>query len=815
MCHSKHLSRALVAVLLLLLGAGALHANPAFGRTQTDLPGEAAPEDATLYIVILAEPAVPGYRGGVPGVRAADMAGPEGRFEPESPASRAYHRYLLGRQAAVQKDLAAALGRPVAVKDSITYALNAFSALLTPAEAEITAGLPGVIQVAENVEFELDTDAGPAWIGAPVVWNGGTPSGLGTKGEGIIIGVLDTGINADHPSFADVGGDGYNHTNPNGAGNYKGVCNPLEASYQPAFPCNDKLIGAWTFVSETYTPEDSDGHGSHTASTAAGNVLNSTLVAPTVSVVAQISGVAPHANIIAYDVCIISCPGAALYNAINQAILDQVDVINYSISGSDSPWTDLIEQAFLNAFNAGIVVAASAGNSGPGARTAAHTSPWVMSTAAVTHNRLVTNGLVNMAGGGAPPENMAGVGLTAAYGPAPIVYAKFYPNPNDPSNPPEQCLQPYPAGTWTNGEIVVCDRGSIARVAKGQNVLAGGAGGMVLANLDANGESINSDLHYLPAVHIGDAAGDILRAWLVASPTAGDPVQLTATIQGYVMDYHAANGDIVASFSSRGPSRYSILAPSVAAPGVDIWAAACDVGAACETNDPEFRLISGTSMASPHIAGAAALVMSARPNLKPAAVISAILSTSYLGDTLLLDDGSTPAGPFDVGSGRVNVAAAVKAGFVLGETGANFAAANPAGGGDPATLNVAALVNNACLGTCSFTRSLTSVSGWPVTWNVRVEPPVNVSVEVQPASFTLNWGETQEVTIKVTMGAVPVDQYLFGTVWFEPAVVRSYLPVLVGLGAGPAGFGEALNGISYDFPPPPAHFPLVVQVPGD
>src|SRR5690606_13123714 len=154
---------------------------------------------------------------------------------------------------------------------------------------------------------------------------------------GIVMAVTDTGISPGNDSFADVGDDGYDHTNPRGR--FYGVCDPDYVDYDPDFPCNDKLIGAYNFVNQL-PAYDYDGHGSHTASTAGGNVVQG--IEKTVDGnlhTFDISGVAPHANIISYLGC---CSLSGLTAAIDQAIADEVDVINYSI-GSPAPsalWDD-------------------------------------------------------------------------------------------------------------------------------------------------------------------------------------------------------------------------------------------------------------------------------------------------------------------------------------------------------------------------------------------------------------------------------------------------------------------------------------------
>ena len=194
------------------------------------------------------------------------------------------------------------------------------------------------------------------------------------------------------------GGDGYDHTNPMRPGNYVGVCDPTDPSYVAGWGCNDKLIGYCELRRAPRRPYDDDGHGSHTASTAAGNQVDATTYSAKgtdfeFSATEHIKGVAPHANIIGYDVCDgAGCQGAAILAGIDQAIDDGVDAINYSIGSADraarGPTVDSV--GFLNARAAGIHVATSAGNDGPGrghhsARPA--DSPWMTPAAATQHDR--------------------------------------------------------------------------------------------------------------------------------------------------------------------------------------------------------------------------------------------------------------------------------------------------------------------------------------------------------------------------------------------------------------------------------------------
>lgn len=451
------------------------------------------------------------------------------------------------------------LGRQAAVLFRYNVVLNGLAANLTAQEAAAIASLPGVTRVEPDRDRFLLTDAGPAWMGANGIWDGSSTGGLpGTRGEGVVVGIIDTGVNHDHPSFAEVGqGDGYVHTNPRGR--FFGACDPVTG----APFCNEKLIGFFDFTGTS--PEDTNGHGSHTASTTAGNVLDAELVAPTITINRRISGVAPHANIISYKVCITSCPISAILAAINQATLDVVDVVNFSIGGDSSdPWNDLDSQAFLNARNAGVFASVSAGNSGPGAATIGSPAdaPWVHTVGASTHDRKFTNVLQNLSGGGTPsPGDIAGRSVTSGYGPAAIVFAGDFGDP--------LCQTPFVPGTWNNGEIVICDRGVNPRVEKASNVATGGAGGFVLANEEASGDSTVADAYVIPGVNITYNDGLLLKAWVDSG--AGH----TASISGTQFNVASANGDVMAAFSSRGPNPATgeLLKPDVTAPGVDILAA--------------------------------------------------------------------------------------------------------------------------------------------------------------------------------------------------------------------------------------------------
>ncbi|MCL7488240.1 MAG: S8 family serine peptidase [Desulfobulbaceae bacterium] len=740
-------------------------ANPGRNLPQPSVPPGKAKFDPDIipgqYIVKFTAPSLSVYQVGVSGLPpTSPLARQERKLDASRSDSRNYLNYLRDRQADTLQSMEQALGRGISVTHSFKAAFNGVAVKMSPAEARRIARLPGIAAVIPDKMRWLHTDNGPRWIGADDLW-GGTVSAA-TKGEGVVIGVIDTGINPANPSFADVGGDGYDHSNPR-ARRY-GFCDSDHPEYDPAFPCNDKLIGAYDFSGDTVL-YDNNGHGSHTAGTAAGNVVNdASIIAPTITLNRTIAGVAPHSNITSYKACSGNgCELSALLAAIDQATLDGVDVINYSIGGAASdPWNDADSEAFLNARQAGIFVVTSAGNSGPGNATVGSpgNAPWLLTVGNSSHDRSFSNSLTALTRlDGTSLPAVTGRSMTGALAFTGIVYAGDYGDP--------LCLNSFASGTFS-GQIVVCDRGTNARVEKGSNVLAGGAGGYILANDVANGDSLVGDPHVLPAVHITYTDGVALKAWLAASSNH------QAAIAGTSIDENVISGDVMTSSSSRGANSPApgIIKPDVSAPGLDILAANGTDNAAT------WGLMTGTSMSSPHAAGAAALLISLHPDWSPAEIQSALMTTAY--PAVRKEDGAAPADPFDTGTGRIDVSRAAQAGFVLDETYAAYLAADPSRGGDPKTINIPSLGREDIVNTTSWTRTLTSTAVDSITWTASVNNPAGGSLAVDPPSFTIAAGGEQQVTITADSGGAALDTWLFGSVLFTPDggdVAAAQLPV--------------------------------------
>jgi len=714
-------------------------------------------DKVSRYIVLFEDESLVVHQG------AADRA-----VDPE-----AYLEELASKRTSTLAAAEAVIGRSLEIRYVYDVILNGVSVEMTRGEALQLENIPGIRKVLLDTTETLDTDAGPAWIGADTIWDGSAvPDNIGNKGEGILVGMIDSGINFDHPSFSDTPADGFVYE---WAGDYLGVCAPgADPDYAAA--CNDKLVGAYTYTddnpAEPITPEDSNGHGTHTSSTVAGNAVETEFMGETVTV----SGMAPHAQIIAYDACYPtptggSCAGEDLLAAVQQAVLDGVDIINYSISGGENPYGDAVELAFLEAFDAGVVVSASAGNSGPDAGTVGHRSPWVITTAASTHNRKFTSqvnfsdplyqGIATLAGE---------LPFTTEFVGADVKFAGEDGNPLG-------CLDPgYTTDNFYDGAVALIQRGTCTFTEKVVTAEAYGASAVLVFTDDRAPGAMAVDGSTVPNVmlDISGVLGLEIANWVTAQT---DETVDISTVGYYLND---AYGDIMADFSSRGPNNtFDVLKPDVTAPGVEILAAVQDSTIA-PSPDAEFDLYQGTSMSSPHDAGAAALLYAQHPTWTPAMIKSALMLTAY--DDLVKEDKTTPADLFDIGAGHVQLEKAGLIGLAMDETYDNMLAADPSEGGDVKTLNIPSLYNSQCVGECSWTRTFTSVASVTATYTVAAPDWITVD----PVEFTIDPGATQEITITADVAGLTADEWAFGNIEFLTDDVtpspfyKAYLPIIFG-----------------------------------
>ncbi len=729
-----------------------------------------------VYIVQLEGSPLASYRGEIAGLAATSPAVTNAnKLDVNSPAAQAYRNYLADNRTAVLNEMAQLTGRDnFNILYTYELAYNGMAIELTPAEAAQIAKLPGVAYVVENFQRYIQTDTTPEFINAWGIWDGTNTVLTGTQGAEIVVGVIDTGINMGSPSFADVGDDGYDHTNPRGQ--FYGWCNPTHPSYDPGLACNDKLIGVYSYPDSGNNPIDDNGHGSHTASTAAGNVVYD--VEYDGFTFDEIAGMAPHANIIAYDVCTAAgCQISSILAALDDTIADQVDVINYSIGGGPTnPWADPDSLAYLAVRDAGIFVATSAGNSGPGPGTVGSpaNSPWLTSVGNSTIGRVLANTLDVTGPGVVPPELQGIAALRGPDGPeipADIARDIVFAGDVDPGN--VRGCAAFPAGSFTNS-IALIQRGDCTFFDKVTNATNAGADAAIIYNNSGGPPIVMGGLAgtTIPSVFVAQTDGEAVVAWVQneTDPTA----RINTGVERVVNPVWA---DTVAAGSSRGPNVVpSFIKPDIAAPGTNILAAV-------EGDPNNYSMLSGTSMASPHVAGAAALMRSLYPSWTPAEIQSALMMTSW--PDLLKEDSLTPADAFDIGAGRLDLTYAALTGLVLDETTANFEAADPGMGGDPTALNLASLANPSCVGQCTWTRTFSSVLSTPATYTITFDVPVSMTMTADPAVFTINPGATQVVEFTADVSDMPVDVYAFGTIMLEtdavhtPAMVNAPTDVLL------------------------------------
>lgn len=715
-----------------------------------DKAARTADGDVAVIVKLKAD-SVASYTGGVPGLAATNPKA-RGRttIDLKGKDTIKYQAYLKGNQNAFERRLASAVP-DAEVTGHYDLVLNAVSAVVPAQDVAAIAALPGVEAIYPDSLLKLDTDTSPGFIGAPTVWT--SLGGQESAGEGVIVGVLDSGVWPEHASYSDPDPSGKPYAAPPAppigtrACEFTGGANP-----GPAFACNNKLIGADRFMAtydavigllpgEFTTARDDNGHGTHTSSTAAGNAG----VAADIFDIPRgtISGIAPRAHVEMFKVCgAAGCFQSDSAAAVQEAIKDGVNVINFSISGGANPYSDAVELAFLDAYAAGLFVAASAGNAGPGADTTDHRGPWTMTVAASTAPRAFVNTIHVTADGGATFD-LAGVSLTTGVGPSTLVV-----------NSNALCNAPAAPGSFT-GQIVICRRGNPAgRVADGFNVLQGGAAGMILYNSSAGQTDQETDNHFLPASHIQFSEGTDLLAFLAAH--TGVMATISAGMTG------TQQGDVMASFSSRGGPGQSlgVSKPDITAPGVQILAghAPQHVGVAGGPQGELFQAIAGTSMSSPHIAGSAALIKDLHPSWTPGQIKSALMTTAKTAG-LVKEDGSTPFDAFDAGSGRVDLNVAGSPGLTFDETAAGYVALQ----NELFKANYPSVYHPNMPGIVTVPRTAHSVLGSASTWKLTTSSPSDFKITV-PKSIDVAAGADKSFDITMDASTVPLGQTRFGMI---------------------------------------------------
>ena len=607
------------------------------------------------YIVVMAGEPLVAYDGDIAGIPATKPDAGE-KVDTTSAASRKYTQHL-GRQ---HNASLASAGVSAADKlNDYSVALNGYSALMTEKQAAAIRSQKGVLRVIEDELQQVTTDSSGAFLG---LTQAGGAYASGVDGRGVTVGIIDTGIWPEHPSFADTGF-------PAPVGVAAGIpCEFGNTAHNPndaPFTCQNKLIGARQML-HTYreligaedfefdSARDDNGHGTHTVVHGRGQCQRPRdherhwpRRRPIFR--GNITGIAPRAHVIMYKgLGVQGGFGSDLAEAIDQAVADGVDVINYSIGGGAS-LTGADDIAFLFAANANVWVATSAGNSGNGPATIGGPAsvPWVTTTGANTQTRSF-QGTVVLKGGG----SYKGVSMTDSLGKGGffpqyynLVDAAFHAT----GPTPDLCV-PGTLSPSVANKIVLCRRGVIGRVAKSEAVMLAGGKGMILYENDDKGD-LMSDNHFVPTVHVDNTPGLAIKAFIAAGRQAQGRLenkQIGTTPWAPSMTF----------FSSRGPNPVApdLIKPDITAPGIQILAGASPFPGPGAPAGELFQAIAGTSMSSPHVAGLYALlkqVHGANATWNAGAAKSALMTTA--AQNVVDNDRVTPAGPFAQGAGHANL----------------------------------------------------------------------------------------------------------------------------------------------------------------
>uniref|UniRef100_A0ACD5Z3T9 Uncharacterized protein n=1 Tax=Avena sativa TaxID=4498 RepID=A0ACD5Z3T9_AVESA len=535
--------------------------------------------------------------------------------------------------------------------------VNGFSARLTPDEIEKMSKTDWFVKAVPEKTYQLMTTHTPRMLGltGPIfpagVWN------RSNMGEGIIIGVLDGGITPGHPSFDGTG-------MPPPPAKWKGRCD-FNSSV-----CNNKLIGArsffesarwkWKGVDDPVLPIDDSAHGTHTSSTAAGafvpgaNAMGSGF--------GTAAGMAPRAHLAFYQVCFVNkgCDRDDILAAIDDALDDGVDVLSLSI-GDDNAGDFAADPVALGGYSGimrGIFVCTSAGNNGPIAGTVANEAPWLLTVGAATTDRRC---LADVKLG-----NGLEIGGESYYQPKTYV-SVLRPLVRDTGANATCSDKSVLTSEHVRGKVVLCyTGGNLTNLEKGSILHDAGAAAVIIVYPELAGSVIAPKAHALPAAQIEYKSAEKIEAYMnsTQNPTA------RLIFRGTVFGNHRSPA--VPSFSSRGPSRQNpgILKPDISGPGVNIIAGVpMPDGLAQPPNELayKFDIMSGTSMSTPHLSGIAALIKKAHPTWSPAAIKSAMMTTTDTRDRRrmpMLDYDGAPANMYALGAGFINPTRAMDPGLV-------------------------------------------------------------------------------------------------------------------------------------------------------
>ncbi|MDY6977145.1 MAG: S8 family serine peptidase [Pseudomonadota bacterium] len=718
--------------------------------------------DSVRVIIQLNDAPMAQFSGVNPSV--SSMAAHKGqKVNFESNAAKEYKSFLEAQQQSVIQSIKA-FDKSFKADLSYTAAFNGFAGIVSKSALDKLSSLSTVKAVYPDVIHHAQMDASLDLIGAVETWEqfGGKES----AGAGVKVAIIDSGIRPENPLFS-----GENFEAP--------AADTLPTddycSEDPDF-CNNKLIVAraadivegFAVVEEEYeSPLGFNGHGTHVAGTAVGNFG---VMAERDGAEAEISGVAPAAYLMAYKGLYAtpanpaSSSGASsmLLSMLEAALTDGADVVNNSWGGGagGNPNGSVYEDVLEAMHDAGVVTVFAAGNDGPGEGTIGcpGCSEDVITVAATTTDRLFANELTiegDTSIGTIPalysvgnPDIVFDTALTA-----PVVYAGEV----DAANV-EGC-DDFAAGAF-DGAIALISRGTCGFVTKIENAEAAGAVAVVIHNVDGRGEApilmggLSAD-QTVPSFMVPATPGQELATLISGSEEAVN-ITIGAEVVRVVSESLA---DIMADFSSRGPNGDpTFLKPNIAAPGVRIFSGESPDAPGHVGENFSFK--GGTSMASPHVAGAAALIKQMHPDWTAQQIKSALV-TSSIRD-VLKEDAATQADNFDMGAGRLDLPRATSVEL---------------------TYSDLSLVDGNCYLNCEMSITVTNTSDEDVAVDATAmfnDPAIVATVTPQMA--TLPAGASAEIMVAVDVTTASTGSWSFGGInWADTddTTTDYFIPVAV------------------------------------
>ncbi|KAH6777756.1 hypothetical protein C2S51_009068 [Perilla frutescens var. frutescens] len=698
---------------------------------------------------------------------------------------------------------------------SYTHLLNGFAIHAKNEEVvHLLEGAKRVRSIHEDMKMKKLTTYTPEFLDMnSVAWP--ALGGSMAAGEGVVIGLIDTGINPFHPSFTTTMlSSSSSHLKTS---KFKGKC--MTGDQFPTSACNAKIVGAQSFAEAAIaagtfnstrdfaSPFDSDGHGrqiaffSHTASTAAGS--------HNVPVIANFfnygyaSGMAPGASIAVYK-AMYPFGGymSDVVAAVDQAVEDGVDILSLSIGPASVPpgpssFLSMLELELLLATKAGVLVVQAVGNGGPTSSSVLSFSPWITSVAASMTDRKYNNSLFlgngeHLTGMGLAPPTLEGVNF-------PLAAAADVCRRNITAGLVESCQSPDPfIRSLAQGKLIICsytfdfesEAATISRVADTAEII-GAAGFILTMDPDIGAEQIKGATATLNVPGITLYSMESSSVYKIFN---GTDLTTARILDGRQASF-AGKGPVVASYSSRGPDvnnarleTADVLKPNIMAPGSSIWAAWSPNSAGDEyLKGQSFALLSGTSMATPHVAGIAALIKQKHPNWSPAAITSAIMTTAKVtdnsGSPFLAQNKNklAPATPFDFGAGLINPSSAIDPGLVFDTSFQHyieFLCAVPGvddmsirqsvGVGCPdhrmqwcSDLNTASVTVSNLVGSRKVIRRVTNVGNADETYRMIVREPEGVKITVVPSAFKISVNASRYI-ILLMEATQRTNAYTFG-----------------------------------------------------